>query len=454
MSDDLDARLGAALDALEASERGTRPHPAGLSVLHRDVRRRRAARTARRSGAAAVAALAVATVGWWGVRPVPQPATPPAPTPTAAQREDVTGLAVVTREGLPPLFEAPAGLLGRTGQGWTLITTGGAGAGEHRHGSVAVVAPDGTGYFLADLSAPVDLGTWSGGPTAVVTVDGADGPAGALATLDLTTGTVTLDVPGVEGLDGFVGTAADGSQVWTATAKDDGGVVLQVVRDDAVQVVGGPLRPGTHATISPDGRRVAFAEQGNGRRLLVLDLVTGVTTKVPVDLEQQVCGAAGWWAPTTVAAVCWNTLYARPGDAEQGVSRVVLVDVDGTSEPRVLDEISPGEPAPVSDVLVVGGEHVVVATTGGDEAGAVPHVWRSTGWAPMTDVDLGGRVLGVVPGAEGTVIAAVHTDDVLVDPDPDLVSIDVRTGEVQRLPSAPEQGAGTARFQDWVAARP
>ncbi|NYD86625.1 hypothetical protein [Cellulomonas oligotrophica] len=353
---------------------------------------------------------------------------------------------------MPPLYEAPPGLLDRTGPGWTLAVGGGAGDDEGPAGSVAVIAPDGTGYLVVDLERPVDLAAWSGGSTAVVTVDLADGRTGVLATLDLLSGRVVLDDRDVDDLLELAGVAADGSQVWTASEGE--GVVLQVVRDDAVQVVAGPLRPGAHGTISPDGRRAVLAEQQDGRRIVVSDLVTGATREVRVDLDQQACSAAGWWDATTVAAVCWNTLYGQPEDDEQGVSRVVLVDVDGTGEQRVLDEISLGEPAPVSDVVNVGGDHVVVATTGGDETGAAPHVWRSGGWERLTDADLGGRALSVVPGAEGTVVVAVHTDDVLLDPDPDLVSIDVRTGEVVRLPSAPGQGAGSATFQDWVAARP
>lgn len=482
MTDDLTARLGAALNALEAREEGTRPDPGDLTSLHRDVRRRRVVRTARHASVAAVAVLAVGVAGWWGVRPDPQPATPPAPSPTVTAvptpsptstatvsppaptaaaptgpaREDVDGLAVVTRSGMPDLYEAPPGLLDRTGEGWLLVTSRGDGAGEAPSGSVAAVAPDGTGYLLADLAVPVELVAWSGGPTAVVTLGPTDGTFGVRATLDLRTGDVTADQPVVDRLQELVGTTADGAQVWTAVDADLG-VLLEVVRDGQVQVLGDPVRSGGRGTVSPDGRRAALVEYATATRVFVSDLATGATAEVPSGLEGQLCQHLGWWDATTILQLCWEGLDHWLGEGEPGAptaTRLVLVDVTGAAQPSVLAVVGEGDPTPYGSVVHVGGERVVLGAVGQDVAGATPHVWRSGGWERLTDADLGGRALGVVPGAEGTVVVAVHTDDVLVDPDPDLVSIDVRTGEVVRLPSAPGQGAGSATFQDWVAARP
>ncbi len=358
MTGDLSARLDAALRRQEQHEDGTLPDAATLADLHARVARARRARSASYVAVAAVAAGVLGVGGWFGLHraPAPQPAETPTPTvsptpsptatpsPSAAAEPTTTPpapLVPVSLPGLPPMFEAPEGILDRTGPGWFVVAYDAppTSAGEART-TLALNAPTGETYHLVDVTGAVAPLRWTQAGT-LRAYDTAY-PSSEL-TLDLRTGASTSDER-IPRSAGFVGVAGD-DEVWTS---EDG-------RRSTIHVVppAGPVHDlpydGGWPLLSPDGRTV-LGQGGFSSSLQVVDLATGTATRLALP-EGQMCAAAGWLDTVQLLATCADLVPSgQPGGPEmqpldQHDGQLVRLDATGGA-PQVIRPLTAADVVP------------------------------------------------------------------------------------------------------------
>lgn len=120
----------------------------------------------RRDGAVAAASvLVVGTAGWFALqdRTAPEPAHTPTPAPSASPTSAAPPVPV-DRPGMPPMLQAPEGVLRQAGPGWFVASYAPESwdpvpaDGEHR--SLVLSAPTGELYHLSDTEDLVHVVRW------------------------------------------------------------------------------------------------------------------------------------------------------------------------------------------------------------------------------------------------------------------------------------------------------
>ena len=351
MTDDLTARLERALHVQEQHERDLQPDAATLADLHARVGRQRRARTASVVAVAAASALVVGVAGWFAlqdrgepvpaqtptptVEPTPAPSSPSSPTPEA----DAAPPVPVELPGLPPMLEAPDGILDTTGPGWFLafyvsgLYEPPAGDGERR--TLALSAPTGELYHLTDLEGGVTPVRWSDPDRARVAVAPVWPEEGTLRVgwVDLRTGAFTVDDRAPVDV-AWVGMAGD-DEVWFDEAIEGPSTLHVVPPSGAPRTISATLLP--PVDISPDGRTVVGRADHAGTAVVAVDLATGRVTTVP-EPAGQVCHRAAWIDATGVLASCVDRQgtegWQRWNYDEHG-GQVVRLDVTGKA-PQTL----------------------------------------------------------------------------------------------------------------------
>ena len=355
MTDDLTARLERALTVQESSEQGLLPDAATLADLHARVARQRRGRYVSYAAVAAVSIGVLSAAGWFGLQDrTPQPAqtpTPsvtstPSPQPTPSTQASADPPVPVQLPGLPPMLQAPEGILDATGPGW-FVAAYSSGLleppeGDARRVTLALSAPTGELYHLTDVAAPgVHVVRWTDAGTvrAVVTTD--DGaPRGAW--VDLRTGEVTFDERMADGGLWF-GMSGD-DELWSRPWSVPGatGVVVVPPQGDARTVDSAVSQ---NQSVSPDGRTVVGETTDAGT--VAVDLTTGRDTEL-VEPAGQRCVVVGWYDATGVLAACVDQQTSDadwPWYWDEHGGQVVRLDTTGGA-PQALAPLTADRPVP------------------------------------------------------------------------------------------------------------
>jgi hypothetical protein len=351
--------LADAVDERARSLGDLRPTPAAFALTRVRIRRRRIVRHSTEAGVGIAASGVVAAGVWFGTHvdrtptpPIQSPTTSVAPTPTPSPTPSPTSEpttsapptaipTATTSPGLPAALPAPDGLLATTGPGWVLTVYRSTPAGSTTAGANAViaVAPDGTLYRLADLSADqnVELLDWHTGDTRAYV---SYGPGSLFGWLDLRTGALTRDEPAVPAGHTFEARLNDGTTLWT-TNLDAGPVQLWAVANGgAARLVGQLGDFWTKPQVSPSQTRVA-ALAPTADSVLVLELSTGQRRTVSLAVPDGQCALLGWLDDSTLLTWCFD--HSGPDPIVQRNPRLVSVDVD-TGTLTVLAKVGVGQP--------------------------------------------------------------------------------------------------------------
>lgn len=426
MSGDLSARLDAALRRQEQHEEGTRPDAATLADLHARVARARRGRAVSYAAVAAAAAGVLGVAGWFGLHraPAPQPAHTPTPTSTATPSptpspsgdaaptaDPPAPLVPVSLPGLPPMYEAPEGILDRTGPGWFVVAYAAPSAADGDDATtLALSAPTGELYHLVDVDAGLHLSRWSDAGVLRAVRRGDDGPS-RVVTVDLLTGRVAAD-DRVPPEASWVGASGD-DEVWMTTSDESTTLHVVPPTGRAREVAVGSSGQG--AWLSPDGRR-SVAAPGFGPAVRVVDLATGAGVDLDVPAGQT-CSVAGWLDADGLLATCADPVPPS-GEGERDVQyldhrrgQVVRLDAAGGA-PQPLQQLTGDGVAPwIGHPLATGG---LVATSlpllSGSGAcfdvcydGA--YVWEGASVSPLAaDVGADQEICSVEPGGDGVML--------------------------------------------------
>ncbi|NUU19031.1 hypothetical protein HP550_17420 [Cellulomonas humilata] len=374
MERDLRDVMAENLGAREQSIADLRPSTGALARSVRSVRRRRTVRHSSQAvgGLAVVAAVAVAS--WFGLRAVDEPVPAVTPTPSVsatapAPSASPTTPTVVPDEilGLPPTRPMPPGLLTRTTPGWVLAIYRSVPDDSPDPDSppvahtVVLASPEGDLYRVLDL--PLDLQIrllrWeAGSTTAVVTRVGSDVPTDeARVALDLETGALTpttlgLQVTGVYS-NYWVGSAADGAELWTVVTSSDAYTsdLFRVKEGADPERVGGI---GFQWLLDPTGRWLVSNVPGGAtdepEPFALLDVVDGGRLELSYDVPGQVCAVVGWLEPGALLAICADAGYRTAGIGDPAAAHAAYYRIDvgptdatatllaplGSSDPRPM----------------------------------------------------------------------------------------------------------------------
>jgi len=283
-------------------------------------------RARRRWGALGAALALVTLVGCDNpvANPTPTPTfsyASPSPAPTNTTDADGRALPgyVTFNQELPPAQSVAAGLLARTGPGWSLqtyrpqvnevSTVSGVVPGIAATVQVVyLVSPEGKRYQLLDLdpATPIVIESWSAGETVayVTQCDPIDcDPAAPIQRLDLLTGALS-PVAGID-VSMHIGTTAPDSVRWwqnaqsAASLDSDGRIVT--VRQDWIAKSTSP--DGDYLAVVRASEYSPYASAGTA----VVDTATGIVTDLaslwPEPLR---CTPFRWRADDALDVSCWD----------------------------------------------------------------------------------------------------------------------------------------------------
>ena len=355
MTDDLTARLERALHVQEQHERDLQPDAATLADLHARVARVRRGRTVSYAAVAAASIGVLTVAGWFGLQdrtpepaqtPTPSVTSTPTPQPTPSAQADAEPPVPVQLPGLPPMLQAPDGILDATGPGW-FVASYASGLleppeGDARRVTLALSAPTGELYHLTDVATSgIQVVRWTdAGTVRAVVWDDEGGPRGAW--VDLRSGEVTLDERMPEG-GTWLGMSGD-DELWSPpwTMPGATGVVVLPPQGDARPVDSAVSQ---NQSVSPDGRTVVG--ETSDARTVAVDLATGQDTELVVPAGQR-CVVVGWYDATGVLAACTDEQTSDsvwPWYWDEHGGQMVRLDTAGGA-PRTLAPIRGDQPVP------------------------------------------------------------------------------------------------------------
>jgi len=451
---ELSELLADSVDARARSVAGLTPDRDDFDAIVATVRRKRVVRRSLQAlavvpvvgGLAAGVYLGVGLIGDGGIDPA-APSSPVVTTPTPTADAFDPG-ALVTEDGLPPFYEAPADLLEHVGEGWVAMayrpepasdTTGQAAALSNQ---IVLASPDGDLFRAVELplERDVQVVAWDTGETRVRVSWPEPEGSGRLLTLgwvDLGTGEVTQDVEQFERWAVFVGHSAAGAELWAEDVPDgrSGITVWALAPDGSRRQVAALDSIGT-PRIDPSGRSLLVEGEDPTRGFAVVDVDSGDVREVPFGMTGQTCTMVGWLDATSTAVLCHDPVPAEAAAMDRvdfvaqkaGLYRVETLP-DGEVTP--LHAFAEGEPVPEpwSGQWVDGSLAFVVSNgfPGGCSLGV--GVWD--GAAPRVVLDGGERSANVFwlrPGAAGRLLVLGSPSCESSGVQAQVWSVDVATG--------------------------
>lgn len=434
MSDDLNARLDAALRRQEQHEDGVRPDPAVLAELHARVVRARRGRTTSYAAVAAVAVGVLGVAGWFGLRhdttplpahtPTPSPSATPTPAPTTASASPAATeppptptSTPVDVSGMPALLSLPDGVLDAVGPDWVLLVYAPLVHDAPERSVLALAAPTGELYLVREQTGGVSPISWDGGRTvrAITWQPLEEGGARTVGDYDLLTGELVRDARIAVG-DVLAGALPGGGELWFRPDQGASAAASRLVGDlRAVPRTGEPrvLATGEDVavlSVSPDGAR-AVPETGPGAARSVLDVATGASTALAIPAGRT-CDPVAWLDATSILATCYDDgdpMSAQPLDELN--ARVVRFDAR-TGRSQTLRTVTAADLAPVGGSWLSDGTAVVShdprsrAVAGcGDVCRGGAYLWSGDAMTPVPAVaTLPDDVCSAHPGGDGVLV--------------------------------------------------